>query len=530
MKESNNLNKTEPDLSSEKEVTPSEEKAILSSLQMESSSFVPDKLQDIMKATKAETAPLDEKEQEEIVAALEGESQAFVPNDLTAVQKATGTYNPYYSQEDLAVKEKVKNEGAEVVPDVENDVYAATGAKKHFSFKKHWIAWASGTLVAAASIATIVVLSNKTVTSLASGTYVSVTMQPASSVSLGTTLLPAYSTNSVNTNCPSWSFLADQSNYVSTLSPDNYSAKLVDYSLSGKTLATSVTSDLVSHSYNKGYLETIDPTLRNKIVIDVYSTNANYESVYGDQFKTAIDASLTSNHIYADVTFNVVNISSELSDVKDGEAQDIIDVYNSFSEAVTLKELQRNYDNGIVPALHAILKSAGTAKLSPLALKAFKEGLFLSYQAYEKQDSPKITSAEASDLRDSLIANPGLPWANYENQSWVIAGLKKDAYYVIGDSIAGNDTDHRFHWPEFAELRSYLLTTRETNAKNYLTFLSEVQTLADLSQDATGYIADGYNNAHPDDGQHNHGDGPNNHEGWGDGGGDWHDGPGMPGM
>lgn len=528
MKESNNLNKTEQDLSSEKEVTPEEEKAILSSLKMEASSFVPDKLESVMKAT-AKEEPLSQQDQEEIVKALEGEGQAFVPNDLAAIQKATGTYNPYYSQEDLAVKEKVKNEGTDVVPDVEKDVFEKTGAKKHFSFKKHWVAWASGTLVAAASIATIVVLSSKTAASLASGTYVSVTMQPASSVSLNTSALLAYSTANVNTNCPSWSFVADQSNYVSALTPDNYSAKLVDYSLSQKSLAYAVTSDLVSHSYNKGYLETIDPSLRNKIVINVYSTDANYGTNNSAKFKDAINSSLTNNHIYADVTFNVVDISSDLANVKQEEAQDIIDVYNSFSESVSFKDLESDYADGVVPALHTILKSAGTAQLSPLALKAFKEGLLLSYLAYQKQGKPSITAAEASDLRDVLIANPGLPWANFENHNAVINGLKKDAYYVIGDSIAGNDTDHKFHWPEFAKLRSYLLCTRESNTKDYLTFLGEVQALADLSQNATGYIADGYNNARPDDGKHQHGDGPNNHEGWGEGGGEWHDGPGMPG-
>ena len=527
MKESSNLNKTEQDLSSEKEVTPEEEKAILSSLKMEASIFVPDRLEAVMKATKKEE-PLSEQGQEEVVKALEGEGRAFVPNDLAAIQKATGTYNPYYSQEDLAVKEKVKNEGADVVPNVEKDVYEKTGVKKRFSFKKHWVAWTSGTLVVVASIATIVVLSNKAVASLASGTYVSVTMQPASSVSLNPSVLLAYSSASVNTNCPSWSFVADSSNYVSTLTSENYSAKLVDYSLSQKSLAYAVTSDLVNHSYSKGYLETIDPLLRNKIAINIYSTDANYEADNSDKFKDAINSSLTNNHIYADVAFNVVDISAELANVKQEEAQQIIDVYNSFSESVSIKDLENDYANGIVPALHAILKLAGTAKLSPLALKAFKEGLLLSYTTYEKQDEPNITPAEASDLRDELIANPGLPWANYENHDAVIAGLKKDAYYAIGDSIAGNDTDHKFHWPEFVKLRSYLLCARESNAKNYLTFLDEIQVLANYSQNATGYIADGYNNARPDDGMHQHGDGPNNHEGWGEGGGDWNDGPGMP--
>jgi hypothetical protein len=68
------------------------------------------------------------------VKALEGETSSFVPNDLGAVKKATGTYNPYLDQEALATQEKIHNEGAEVVPNVEKKVYEETGAKKHFSF------------------------------------------------------------------------------------------------------------------------------------------------------------------------------------------------------------------------------------------------------------------------------------------------------------------------------------------------------------------------------------------------------------
>src|SRR5574344_1706012 len=309
MKESNNLKQTEPSTSLP-EVTPEEEKKIVSSLKSESfsfvpdqlgaimarchidnavapeeekemkgllkeeaASFVPDKLQDVMKAAGISNA-VSEKEEEDLIKALEGETKAFVPNDLGAVKKATGTYNPYLDQEALATQEKLHNEGADVVPNVEDKVYKETGAKKHFSFgayfKKHWIPLTSGVAVAAAAIAVIAIVPNLVKQTSASTTYVSVTITPASSLLTTTGVSGLVSTTldeadaqagtsySLNRYTPSWSFVADAANLVkaSTFTPMNYSGKLLEsnYNLSiaeGIT-AYEATAKLIPPSYQGG--------------------------------------------------------------------------------------------------------------------------------------------------------------------------------------------------------------------------------------------------------------------------------------
>jgi hypothetical protein len=219
MKESNNLKPTNRLDSSLPEVSPSEEKEIISKLNAEAYAFVPDKLLDIMAACHldASVAPADEAE---IISALEGESQAFTTHSLSSIQKATNTYNPSLDTASLALNEKVKNEGADIVPNVEDEVYEKTGARRHFSFKKHWIAWTSGMLVGAASIAMVVMVTNGTFATSAEGTYVSVTVTPASYASTQTSIAYAYNsassttTTSMNSYTPKWSFSADASNLV----------------------------------------------------------------------------------------------------------------------------------------------------------------------------------------------------------------------------------------------------------------------------------------------------------------------------
>jgi hypothetical protein len=534
MKESDNLKPINQLDSSLPEVSPSEEKEIIHKLSAEAYAFVPDKLMDIMAACHldAQVAPSDEAE---IISALEGESQAFTPHSLSSIQKATNTYNPSLDTASLALNEKVKNEGADIVPNVEDEVYEKTGARRHFSFKKHWIAWTSGMLVGAASIAMVVMVTNGTFATAAQGTYVSVSVTPASYASTQTSIAYAYNsasngtTISMNSNTPKWSFSADSSNLVnpSTFSADNYSAKLVAFAPTNKVQAYEVVKDLVAPSYRNGYLETKDPSIRNVITITVSSTQSDYDTKYASEYQSQVNSALTSNKIYATVNFVFNDLSSSLKNVKDATAESYVELFNGLSDAYngglsidTIKSIPTD----IVDAMNGVISSAASAKLSLRSLRALKQGLVKSYKYYVGDEKSSLSAAKAAATRQDLIAHAGsLPWASITNLSLVQSGLTKDAYYVMGSFIAGSDSGTE--WDEYKDIRNYLFSTRESTVSEYVSFLNEVKALADLSQNATGYLPDGYQNEMPDMGGHDHGNGPDG-GGWGDGGATWHEGPG----
>lgn len=505
-------------------VSPEEEKIILTSLKLEAAHFVPDKLQDILKACHIDQG-VDEASEEDIVKALEGEGQAFTPHALGSVEKATGTYNPYYDQADLALKEKVKNEGNDIVPDVESKVYAETGVKrKRFSFKNHWIAWTSGLAVAAASIATIVVVSSGAFQTVASGSYVSVSITPASYAATTSSVLCAYSattsSGSVNSYTPSWDFSADKNNLVSasSLTPANYSAKLVGVSLASSKQAYEVAQALVAPSYEKGYLETKDPSVKNVITINVLSSQSDYESKYADAYKTSINNALTGSKIYAEIRFNVVDLSTSLTGVNETTAQKLVRVYWALNQQVGLAELKA-IPSSVLDALDNLSSSLKTARLSSRALQASQEAMALSYAYYAKTKTTTLSKSDYENDKATLIGHAGsLPWATSQNLAHVQAGLTKDAYYFMGDSIGG--TDGGSEWHLFQEIRGYLMSTREKSASDYVSYLAEVTAASDLAHTSDGVMPDGYNNDRPDQGGHEHGDGPNSGN-WGPGGGDW---------
>ena len=522
----------------ETSVAPETEKEVTGLLKEESASFVPDKLQDVMKAVGVSNE-LSEKEQEDLVKALEGETSSFVPNDLGAVKKATGTYNPYLDQEALATQEKIHNEGAEVVPNVEKKVYEETGAKKHFSFgayfKKHWIPLTSGFAVAAAAVAVIVVVPNLANQTSASGTYVSVTITPASSLlTTGVSGLVSTSveeadaptsgtTYSLNRYTPSWSFLADSSNLVmsSTFAPKNYSGELLatNYKLSSTITnglsAQDATAKLVAPSYQGGYLQNVqnnNQPVYNQITINVFSTDSSYSSNYETKYRSALTSALTSNQVYANVSFNVTNLSSEFAGVSTSEAQKIINVCTSINEALTHGETKltvtalKKEDTRIIDALDSVLNKAAMARMTSRGLVALKEGLYLSLQGA----TSTLTAAKESDEIDDIKNYVGnLPWC-YGNEDQIRPLLNNEGYYLVGEAIRG--TDSKDIWNKFADVRDYIISVRTKSTDDFVSLLGKTQALVEANS-----MPDGYSQEKPDDGQHQHGDpGP----------GDWHGGVG----
>jgi hypothetical protein len=226
MKEHENSPKTDetPDLTKEQEAK------ILFSLRNEASRFVPDRLLAIFKACQIDPA-IDEKSEKTLIAALQ--SSKFAPNALPLIEKATGTFDPLRDNENLTLTVKVRNEGGEIVPNIEDKVYRETGVKKHFSFsaflRSHWLPLVGGTAAVALTLSAVAaVLANSGASTVAaSGTYITVSVTPASHSAAD----EAYDaedalSGDVNNYEPSWSFLADSHNLVSSYSCDNYSATL----------------------------------------------------------------------------------------------------------------------------------------------------------------------------------------------------------------------------------------------------------------------------------------------------------------
>jgi hypothetical protein len=290
--------------------------------------------------------------------------------------------------------------------------------------------------------------------------------------------------------------------------------------------------NLVAPSYKSGYLETKDPSVRNVITITVSSTQSDYNSKYASEYQSQVNSALTSNKIYATVNFVFNDLSTSLKNVKDATAESYVQLFNGLSDAYNgglSIETIKSIPTDIVDAMNNVISSAATAKLSLRSLQALKQGLVKSYNYYVGNEKSSLSADEAKKERDALINNyaGNLPWASASNHSLVQSGLAKDAYYVMGSFIAGSDSG--VAWDLYKDVRNYLFSTRESTVANYVSFLNEVKALADLSQNATGYLPDGYQNEMPDMGGHDHGDGPEGGS-WGDGGATWHEGPGgQPG-
>jgi hypothetical protein len=356
----------------------------------------------------------------------------------------------------------------------------------------------------------------------ASGTYITVSVTPASYMAAEDTL-----SGDVNNYEPSWSFLANSHNLVSSYSCDNYSATLAlknfEPSFTSKPAYRAV-SDLITPAHVNGYLETKDQTAKNVINITVLSTDSSYGVSYASAYQSALDDALTesSNKIYAVVNFSVATIASDyLKGLSEDEASVIVSLYSSFQDldsecALTLDELKKG-DFAVLSALDSAVNAGEETKLSDKGLIAFKEGLSDSYRFYLDNDTSAYTAQQIAGMRRELIDDvASIPWL-YGGRLADL--LQNDAYFIMGDGL-GFSQDKDSPWYLYAQIRDYILKTKTASADSYIQYLSEVKKLADSGKESTGYL--------PDDGQegidnggHIPGDGPNANT-WGDGGGEWH--------
>lgn len=511
----------------EAKVTPEDEKEITTRLKDEAATFVPDLLPKIMMACGLDNsmAPEDEKE---VLSALGADSTAFVPNTLTSVKRNTGTYNPQLDQAALATQEKIHNEGEEIVPDVEKKVYEKTGAKKHFSFReffqRHWLPLTSGFAAAAAAVAVVIIVPRALATPVsASGTYVSVTITPASSLiktntGSGINYEVVPTSYSLNKYTPTWGYFADGKNTVnaSTFAPQNYSAKLLDSvvtpSLTSGLTADKVAAQLVAPSYQNGYLQNIqynnDPVY-NQISIEVYSSDASYSSTYQAAYKDTLNSALLENKVYADVIFTVTDLSNELSSYSTDEAQKIMVLYSGINavldstEKLPLSTFEK-LDTRVIDALTDVVSHASKAQLTNRGLVAVKQGLALAIKGDTSTMSDSDYEAWKKNMSEPVNARQ-LPWFNGSNLDTIVKGLQNEGYYLVGDKICGSDSNATLG--KFQQVRNYLISKRTTTASDFVSLLNKTTGLID-----SGEMPDGYNGEEPDNGHHDPGQRP---------GGDW---------
>jgi hypothetical protein len=534
------------------EVDPAEEKDILGLLSQDAASFVPDKEQQILAEAHVD-ASVDQASEKEILSLLGKEADAFVPNDLTAIQKATGTYNPRLSRDELAIKEKVANEGREIVPDVKDEVYAETGAKTHFSFwgwtKKHAIALSASLVVVIAGATTGIVLAHASAKVEAlSTTYLSVSVTPSSAVNSGSTYGLYTGTTTSNTYKPAFSFQADSANYVNktTLASENYSASLASSTLAADELssaeAPSFVSKLLPCTYRSGYLETLDETRTNVITINYISTDPTYESTYAESYKKSISSYLSSNHIYASLKFvnaasGIGEVSAFFEGVDAAKAEQAVKTYWLLGDegsypATDYKLTAKSYlsylrdeDDEILSALNNAIAKGSNSPLSPAALTNVKGGLALSYARY-KNNYATSTSADLSKLKEELadIRNvTHLPWVNRDNVMEVQEALLHDSYYLVNnpaeESVARSSLSMDPHIEDSDDALGLFFRIRDgvtssLTKQKYLALLNEAAERAETAPTTPGGLfPDGQNGEMPDPGGHHHGDG-----GW-DGGG-----------
>ncbi|MCH3909648.1 MAG: hypothetical protein LKE31_04665 [Bacilli bacterium] len=538
MKESDNLKKSKSSSQPLPEVSEKEEKEMLASIRLEACSFVPDKLLDIMKRCGL-YEEVNEEDEKEVLLSLNKESESFLPNSLGSIKKATGTYNPYLGQDELAINEKVKNEGQEIVPDVSKKVYAETGTRKRFSFKKHWVSLTSALLVMSASIAVVVVASTQGLfDNSVSGSFISMTITPASyayNKNKSGSVQSAYgsanvSGGEINNNMPSWSFIADSSNIVqpSKIFTDNYSAKLVDFSISEATTSFEVAKSIVPSSFKKGYLETKSKQIKNVITITVFSSDSSYYDKYYESYQTSLSEALTSNKIYSDIEFNCVDLSKMADKLNDNSAPQLLRIYKGLNvdgRQFTISELEK-IPTKILDKIETVLSSLSTAKLSMRSIDSIREGLSMSLGYYNNYFTlSSLSEDEADTLKEDLIAHAGgLPWGKggiSDNRDAIKDGLENKAYYFLSDRIGGSDGGKE--WKEYVKLREYYMSETTRSLNSYLDVLDDMNELLDKSSKGTGYLPDGIGGEMPDPGNHDHGDGPDSPS-WGDGGiGSWDD-------
>lgn len=545
------------------EVTAAEEKSILAALKMESSSFVPDKLDSIMKEAGVKASTVSAHEEKKILSSIKSEANSFVPDGLLAVQQATGTVALPTDQESLAIHEKVKNEGAAFVKEAEPKVLKETGTKKRWSFaasfKAHKVSWIGGALLTgtAAAVAVGILLPNNTPTTTVNAlAYVSVSVESASSYAKSSATSPAYdetatlsAASTANTYIPSFSFVANNKNLAKkdSLSADNYSATLVKAKIATISADISapelIASKILPPSYDLGYLETKDKTLRNNITITIRSDDASFATNYQQSYQDAVNAYLNTNKIYADVTFATstdTTASDYLSGLSEEKAQKVVKAYGFLSnngvddtnKDLFMKALAKEDDealDGLIEAFNAV----ASTPLSEEALSSVHDGITLSYYRYitgYKLD----TKETANRLKKAFVRHfqniaSLFPWS-MPNPDDLDEFFDDDSYYInanaalegkattYAEGLADNMRNAGDVLSVYFRIRD-LINASTNNANKFEDLMDSV------TERVSRFAKDGNEGAFPDGdehdhGGHDHGNG-NQGDGWGDGGGDW---------
>lgn len=517
-------------------LSPKEEKEIIEKLRLEANSFVPDLLLNIMSLCGTNVEIPDDKD---IISTFKDEAKGFTPSVLAEVEKATGTFNPIKNQDEMALTMRVHNEGVDLVPDVQEEVYSTLGHRKPRRtpfFQKKTLLPIGLSLAAVAIAIPVIVISQKpgTTVDATGSSFVSVSFTPASKLAQGASATGGGET--VNNYVPSWSYEADSENIVkaATFAPNNYSANLVGYSFSSasKEKSWDLAAGLIAPTYEKGYLETIDKNQYNGISISVVSSISSYADSFAENYQTSINEALKQKGIYAKISFSVSEESSSTQTNSSAEEMSsakklaIAKIYEAFNREVSLDDLDANLDEEVATSFSTIISDSALAPVTTRGQQALWDGLQLLYTHYITQDENlPMTKDEYDNFLNFLKSKPGaLPWGSNETNPHIAEELSQsdfESYFVVGDIIS--DDTYNPVWNAFKTIRDYILIKNTQTKESTLTFLSSVESRVKRSQSDDYALPDGTNQERPDDGKHGHGDGHKDPD-WGEGGGHWNDG------
>jgi hypothetical protein len=489
----------------------------------------------------------------EVLGFIKSESSSFVPDDLAAIQAKLGIYSPVKSREDLAIAEKVKNEGDAIVPDVEDEVYAETGAKKKFSFglfmrKRGWAIMAGAAAVAAVAVS-LSTIGGTTPTVAAEGTIITMSFESPQTVSNtadGTTTLSLFGQHENSYSyVPSFTFYSDADDMAdaSSLVCSSYSASLIRDSESAffDSLTNAKTdvfaSGLLAPTYNMGYLRR-DGSHHNSITVYYLTTDPGF-----DEEMAAIEESISAtlpDGVSADIAFEPIadeNVSEALLKLDDtAKFKEVAYIYNALSQvretdAKISIEALANEDDDVLEALRNAILSISASRLGPYALDSALSGLALSYSKYVEGGERSADYAILSQLKSELMEQCGwLGWVNDEVRASVAGYFNDDAYYLYAnrklESLAADYESGLGIFSEGASL-SYYFHIRDVilqgiDKDSYLALLEAAATRAEETA-PTGPTAfpDGCYDLGPDEGHGSDGgyDGENGeHAGEGDNG------------
>ena len=525
MKENTNLVTKTPE-----ELSPVQEKELLSLIKAEASSFVPDKLCEILEACGIESGVSEE--DEAFVLGLM-KCNVFVPNDKEALDKATGAFVPKADELEDSLTRRMRREAKAFVPDKKREIYSETGLKEHFSFsrfvKKGW-PFLSGAALAIAGIAVgtrVYVRDQEDIKSATSYINVAITPSTCEAPALAKDAEPK-----TNNYKPSWGITADNNNLVKQVSANNYSANLV--AVKSDTLleksASRAVADLINPCFEKGYLEAVDKTSPNTITIDVVSTIDNYSDIYEGHFKDALESALQKDRVYANVQFNVHHIGRlvKTDTIKAGK---ISKIYTTFNRAIEVERIAKS-DSNILDNLDTAINATALARLSEAGLGQLKEGLKETYLSYLgiKPIASSISSEHEFNARKAELAMNAWCLKQYfgtgDGDKLSTALSREDgAIYVSDLNVFMIDETPKFK-DNYREVRNYILAKATSNKENYIRFLEDLTKHAKLAQKSTGYFPDA---SKADPGVWSHGEGWCE-EDWGPGGwapggwgpGEWH--------